>query len=102
MESDQLVNLTATGGPFELSISPATFDEAIFYQDQPLTRTFRWQTQCEHIEDQFYTVIFRSADNFPVTIDPTSGDTSFLSTLKTVRIKVVGPAPDCRSRKWTS
>ena len=94
MESDQLVNLTATGGPFELDFSPATFDEARFYQGQPLTRTFRWQTQCEHIEDQFYTVIFRSADNFPVTIDQSSGDTSFLSTLKIVRIKVVGPAPE--------
>jgi len=93
MDSAQLVNLTATGGPFELELSPATFDEAPFYQGQPLTRQFRWQTQCEHIENQPYTVIFRSADNFPI-INPTSGDTSFLSTLKTVRIKVVGPPPE--------
>lgn len=93
-EADQLVNLTATGGPFELDLSPATFDAAPFYQPQPLTRQFRWETKCEHIEKEYYTVIFRSADNFPVSIDQVSGDTSFLSTLKVVKIRVVGPPPE--------
>ncbi|MEM8906492.1 MAG: gliding motility-associated C-terminal domain-containing protein, partial [Bacteroidota bacterium] len=91
-ESEQQVNLTASGGPFELDFSPATFDESPFFQDQPLTRQFRWETKCEHIEKEFYTVIFRAADNVPII--QTGQDSSFLSTLKTLRIKVVGPPPE--------
>ncbi|HHS95051.1 MAG TPA: gliding motility-associated C-terminal domain-containing protein, partial [Phaeodactylibacter sp.] len=89
-DTGQMVNLTALGGPFEQAISPATFDNAFTFQNQPLTRTFHWQTQCEHISAQYYNVVFRSNDNFPLII---GNDTSYLSTLKKVRIKVVGPPP---------
>ncbi len=92
-DTNQKVNLTATGGPFQVS-DPATFQQTPFFQEQPLVRTFRWETQCEHISDQFYTVIFRAADDFPISIEPSTGDTSSLSTLKRVRIKVVGPPPE--------
>lgn len=91
LENEQLVNLTATGGPFELEFSPATFDESEAFQEQPLIRQFRWETKCEHIEDQAYTVVFRSADNVPVVSG--TPDPSYLSTLKILRIKVVGPPP---------
>jgi len=90
-DSNQLVTLTALGSPFEEENSPATFMEATTFQAQPLTRTFVWNTLCEHIADQYYTVVFRTEDNFPITID---SDTSYLSALKTVRIKVVGPPPE--------
>ena len=94
-ESDQLVNLIAIGSPLEIGPIPATFDQQGDYGPQPLTGKFTWNTSCENIAEQPYTVIFRAADNFPipVTIDGQT-DTSFLSTVKTVRIRVVGPPPE--------
>ncbi|HMQ49274.1 MAG TPA: gliding motility-associated C-terminal domain-containing protein [Saprospiraceae bacterium] len=87
-EEDQLVRLTALGGPFVESISPATFGPNIgSFEEDPVVKVFRWQTACEHISDQYYSVVFKATDNF-------FGDTSGLATLKTVRIKVVGPAPE--------
>ena len=91
-EPSQKVDLNAFGAPFDFDISPATFTVAPGYQPQPLTGVFRWETQCEHIADQYYTITFRAADNFPI-LDQV-GDTLYLSTLKTVRIKVVGPPPE--------
>ena len=85
----QKVKLTALGGPFETKVKPATFSPATTtFQNQPLVKTFRWETSCEHISDQFYSVVFRAVDNF------FNRDSTGLSTLKTVRIKVVGPPPD--------
>lgn len=91
-ESTQQVDLLAFGAPLEAAFSPATFSVPTGYQPQPLTGTFTWETKCEHIADQFYTVVFRAADDFPIT-SPTGGENVYLSTLKTVRIKVVGPPP---------
>ncbi|GJM33818.1 MAG: hypothetical protein DHS20C18_28190 [Saprospiraceae bacterium] len=87
IEENQQVKLTADGGPLVLSISPATFtpEEEIF-QDDPVLKTFRWQTACEHISDQYYQVVFRAVDDF-------FGNGTGLGTIKTVRIKVVGPPP---------
>ncbi len=87
-DTDELVRLLGYGAPFNLDVSPATFlpdDES--YQDDPLTRTFRWETTCEHISSQPYNVVFRAVDDH-------LGDTTGLATLKTIRIKVVGPPPE--------
>ena len=84
----QQVKISALGGPFVISKSPATFTAPEGYQDQVVTGTFRWETQCEHISDQFYTVVFKAEDDF------FTSDNSGLVTLKTVRIKVVGPPPE--------
>ncbi len=87
LEANQRVRLTALGGPFEVSVSPAEFlPDNNSFQNQPVNRTFRWQTACEHISAQYYSVVFKATDNF-------LGDTSGLATLKTVRIKVTGPPP---------
>jgi len=83
----QNIDLTALGGPFEETISPATFDAPSGYQIQPISARFRWQTTCEHIESQFYTVVFKAVD------DSFMPNSSGIATLKTVRIKVVGPPP---------
>ena len=88
----QLVNLTALGGPFEVGVSPAIFEVASGYQPHPLVGKFIWNTACEHISDQEYSVVFRSADN--KSLIDIGGDSVFLSTLKTVLIKVVGPPPE--------
>lgn len=87
-DTNQLVQLTATGGPFSIDNSPATFtpvsDE---FEEDPVTRRFRWQTTCEHISNQPYFVVFRAQDNF-------FGGSSGLATVKATSIKVVGPPPE--------
>lgn len=88
VETDQLVRLLAYGAPFNLAISPAIFTPpSEDYFTDPLVKNFRWATTCEHISSQPYNVVFRAVDNF-------LGDTIGLATLKTVRIKVVGPPPE--------
>jgi len=86
-EVNQRVKLTALGGPFEVRPSPATFlPTGRFFEPQPVTKIFTWRTTCEHISEQFYSVVFKAQDNF-------FPDSSGLAILKTVRIKVVGPPP---------
>lgn len=87
-EQRQKVRLTALGGPFEVAYSPAQFlpTESTF-RDDPVIKTFRWVTSCEHISDQYWSVVFKATDNF-------YGDSSGLATLKTIRIKVTGPPPE--------
>jgi gliding motility-associated-like protein len=90
-ERTQKVRLTALGGPFQVKISPATFLPPAprgIYELQPVIKTFRWATTCEHISNQYYSVIFRGVDDYII-----GRDTAGLATLKTVRIKVVGPPP---------
>ncbi len=83
-----LIELSALGGPFEVAVSPA--DDIggwanPAYQQQPVVKKFRWQTTCAHISDSYYSVVFKAVDDH--------FDTVGLATLKTVRIKVVGPPP---------
>lgn len=58
----QELTLTATGGPFVLETSPAEFfsDPA----DGFVTGTFNWQTECAHIRNEFYTVVFKVEDDY--------------------------------------
>lgn len=80
------LQLTALGGPFQTPYSPAVFTAPQgWQQQQPVNGTFRWQTICEHISDQPYSVVFKAADSTGVTGVPS------LSDLETVEIKVVGP-----------
>ena len=86
----QKVRLTALGGPLVISPSPAQFSpNSNTFENPPILKTFTWQTTCEHISDQFYSVIFKATDNYII-----GSDSAGLSTLKTVRIKVVGPPPE--------
>jgi len=87
-EEDQQVRLTARGGPFEIGFSQADFQPLTNqFEEDPVTKVFRWQTTCEQISSQFYQIVFKATDDF-------FGDTTGLATLKTVRIKVVGPPPE--------
>jgi gliding motility-associated-like protein len=83
--SGQLVQLTALGAPLTAAVSPAVFDVVTGYQPPVLTGSFMWQTTCEHIAPQPYSVIFKGTDNF---FGPTG-----LADLQLTRIKVVGPPP---------
>jgi gliding motility-associated-like protein len=82
----QKVKLSALGGPLIVPISPATFNNTTTFTTPPITSTFTWNTTCEHIEEQPYSVVFKATDNF--------FDTTGLVDLKLVQIKVMGPPPE--------
>lgn len=82
----QQLSLTALGGPFEQMVSPASFSIDGGFKDQPVEGVFHWETQCEHISGQSYSVVFKAVDDIR--------DTSGLATLKTLHITVVGPPPE--------
>lgn len=82
---DQVL-LTALGGPLEANFfGNASFSAPGNFGSPPVVGTFTWQTECEHISDQPYFIVFKALDN---TGDPGLAD------LKTLRIKVVAPAPE--------
>lgn len=81
----QKVKLSATGGPFTV-VNPALLVGPTAFTAVKFTARFEWQTECIHISDQYYQVVLRAVDNF-------YPDSTGLATLKTIRIKVVGPSP---------
>ncbi len=83
---NQQVQITALGGPFEQSFSPAVLITDPGFQGLPATATFSWETKCEHISALEYTVVIKAEDNYL--------DSTGLVDLKTIRIKVVGPPPE--------
>ena len=86
-DTDQQVTLTGSGLPFDLPDNPATLlPQTSGPEDDPVVKTFRWQTTCDDISDQEYFVILRAVD----TGDPRP---TGLATLRAVSIKVVAPPP---------
>ncbi|TVR83110.1 MAG: gliding motility-associated C-terminal domain-containing protein [Saprospirales bacterium] len=81
----QLVRLSASGGPFEQEFSPARFEILNGFQEHPLEGRFIWETICNHISGQSYTVIYKAEDN--------TFNTAGLVELRQFRIKVSGPPP---------
>ncbi|MBK9734276.1 MAG: gliding motility-associated C-terminal domain-containing protein [Saprospiraceae bacterium] len=79
------VKLSGTGGPFEIT-SPAMLIGPKFFTAVKFNAKLEWQTTCNHISNQYYQVVLRAVDNF-------YPDSTGLATLKTIRIKIVGPAP---------
>ena len=87
-DTEQQVSLTASGRPFDLEGNAATFTPAGGgFADDPVRKTFRWQTTCDDISDQEYFVVLRAVDNGPPR-------PSGLAALRTVSIKVVWPPPE--------
>lgn len=86
-DAGQSVTLSAYGGPFELTVSPAQFQGGS--GPGQYIAQFRWQTVCDHIRSQFYQVVFKAEDNYvapgPIAVP--------LSYLETWVVKVVAPAP---------
>lgn len=76
------VTLSATGEPLLLSESPAQFAE--INESVPYFTHFVWNTTCNHIKLSPYEVIFKAKDNGPQVE---------LVSFKTLRIRVIGPAP---------
>lgn len=76
------VRLSATGEPFLVDESPAQFSD--IYDSVPYATHFVWNTTCSHIKLNPYDVIFKAKDNGPQVE---------LVSFKTLRIRVIGPAP---------
>ncbi|MDA9564120.1 gliding motility-associated C-terminal domain-containing protein [Flavobacteriales bacterium] len=80
---DDLLTITATGQPFLISNSPAQFDTVKGLG--PLTSSFVWQTNCDHVQEEDYLAFFRAEDN---------GNGTSLVRYETMEITVVAPAPE--------
>lgn len=85
--SGDKVGLFASGGPFIVDKDKATIENNNGFEEPEFTSNFVWQTNCNHISDRYYQVVLRAVDDFFT-------DSTGLATLKTVRIKVVGPQPE--------
>jgi gliding motility-associated-like protein len=85
-DSSDLVLLTALGSPLISKYSPAKFSVSSGFKKPPVVGTFTWETTCEHISGQPYSVVFKAVDSL-------AGNPK-LADLKAVSIKVVGPAPE--------
>ncbi|MBE0642173.1 MAG: gliding motility-associated C-terminal domain-containing protein, partial [Bacteroidales bacterium] len=78
-----LIYLTGSGAPMQLSVSPARFDS--IYGQGEVYQTFTWQTECDHVKRMPYTLYFKAKDN---------GQPVSLVDIETMRVTVVGPAPE--------
>lgn len=83
------VQLTALGAPLSQTsgTSKAIFSSPSGFATPPVYGVFTWTPPCEQISNQAYTVVFKA-------VDSSSVDVPKLADLKTVEIKVVGPAPE--------
>lgn len=82
----QKVKLTASGGPFDLEVSPAVLAGGTGFESVPRTADFIWQTDCENIRGAEYSVVFKATDNF-------FSDSMGLVDMKNLSIRVTGPSP---------
>ncbi|MBL7924111.1 MAG: gliding motility-associated C-terminal domain-containing protein [Bacteroidia bacterium] len=80
--STETVTLTATGGPFTLNVSPASFVSTP--AQGSATGDFTWNTACAHVRKAPYTVVFKAEDN---------NAQIQLADLESMFITVVGPSP---------
>ncbi|MEX2234332.1 MAG: gliding motility-associated C-terminal domain-containing protein [Cyclobacteriaceae bacterium] len=76
----EIFNFAAAQFPATYTPFPARFIR------QPAELQFQWKTDCSHIKDQPYQVVFKITDRSPTG--------SRLVTFKTWFIKVVGPEPE--------
>ena len=84
---NDVIHLTAGGGPFELDDSPARTWPDNLIGNSPVSHTFYWEVKCEHIREEPYSVVFNATDGgngFPGQV---------LTDLEHVSIRVIGPEP---------
>ena len=86
-DSGQKVRLEASGAPFISTSNKAEIEGGNIFNEIGFDAYFSWITSCDDISDQSYQIVFKAMDNG-------FSDTSGLATLKTYKVKVIGPAPD--------
>lgn len=77
------VRMEGYGGPFNVSPS-ATLTPSNVFQPAPVSVNFSWQTNCDRVRLQPWTVTFKATDNDPVVP---------LVDIESVNITVVSPGP---------
>lgn len=91
-DAGQIVTLTAVGGPVLQDgtfFAPATFTQG--NTGNPVGSIFQWITKCEHVQDQYYQIVFKAEDDYVIPGNPVQPQ--YLSDYMTVRIRVIGPPP---------
>lgn len=82
-DTGDIITLSATGGPFQVATNPAVF--VTTNGINMVTSTFSWNTTCEHVKKQPYTVTVKAKDNsYPAK----------LTDFETFMITVVAPPPE--------
>lgn len=79
---NQLITLSASGGPLVVQPNPAFFPTVS--GNGFVSGLFQWQTECEHVRNQPWNVLFKAIDN---------GSPISLASFKTVQVKVICPSP---------
>ncbi|MEI6885442.1 MAG: gliding motility-associated C-terminal domain-containing protein [Bacteroidota bacterium] len=83
-DTNDIVTLTALGGPFIISSSPAFMDPDTAQGKGHTVSIFHWPTVCLHVRKNPYQVFFKAQDDgFPVR----------LVDIKSSKILVIGPRP---------
>lgn len=78
---NDVVTLTASGAPFEMTSNPAVMDPATVMALQP-SFTFHWNPECNHIRKSPYQVVIHAKDDsFPIP----------LTNVHNINIRVIGP-----------
>lgn len=80
-----IITLTGTGGPLILSANKAFLDPDPAIDTGHVSTTFTWNTVCEHVKKSPYQVFFKAKDN---------GTPVNLVSIRSMKIRVVGPAPE--------
>lgn len=84
---NNLIQIEAFGGVFDLNPNPAQFIPAPEFRREPIEHTFKWQTDFSHVRTRPYEVRFKISDI------PTDPDAPSLVDFATWNITVVAPAP---------
>lgn len=82
----QKLLINGSGEPFNSDYGYAYITDENLFENPPVNRKFIWQTACEHTANPFYQIIFKAMDN-------SLSDTSGLTDLKLLQIKVSAPPP---------
>lgn len=81
-DAGQTITLAAMGAPFVVPSSPAVFNSSP--AQNTVFGNFTWNTECSHVRQQPYQVVFNARDNYNVVQ---------LQDYETMFITVVAPAP---------
>lgn len=96
------LSLTAVGGPLSLAHSPALFVPVD--GSGSVTSAFTWNTLCEHIRQQPYSILFKAADVGPPSLtDQETADITIMGRAQPIdtivakldELQITLGAPDC-------
>ncbi|MBK8955869.1 MAG: gliding motility-associated C-terminal domain-containing protein [Saprospiraceae bacterium] len=79
------IKVEASGAPF-FSNPKMIISAPNGYQDSPFPVQLKWNTDCSLVRKEYYTIVIKATDDIL--------DTTGISTLHTIRIKISGPSPE--------